>query len=149
MLDYAGDLRVDLPHRRLDILAAVSRQFSTGVALLRSLRDAHRLGTIVICALGTNGPISGMEIGQLAQVVAGAERVVIVNVHVDRPWQAEVNGELRLGAARIPHAVLVNWAKLADEHPGWLYSDGTHLPIDGTGAAALARAIARAATLPS
>jgi hypothetical protein len=53
-----------------------------------------------------------------------------------------VNQVLTSGAAQYPHAVLADWASLADQNPEWLYSDGTHLPIDGPGAQALAALIA-------
>jgi hypothetical protein len=68
--------------------------------------------------------------------------VVFVTVHVDRPWQTQVNGVLASGVARYPKTVLADWNSLATEHPEWFYSDGTHLPIDGVGAQALAALIA-------
>ena len=38
--------------------------------------------------------------------------------------------------------MLADWQGLAAQHPEWFYSDGTHLPIDGPGAQALAALIA-------
>jgi len=46
---------------------------------------------------------------------------------------------------RYPRAVLADWNTLATQNPSWVYSDGTHLPIDGQGAQALATLIAQKA----
>ena len=68
--------------------------------------------------------------------------MVFVTVHVDRQWQDQVNGVLARGVTRYPNTALADWASLATQHPEWFYSDGTHLPIDGAGAQALAAVIA-------
>jgi hypothetical protein len=65
-----------------------------------------------------------------------------VNVVVGQDWQDEVNGVLAAGVARYPNAVLADWASLEAANPGWVYADGTHLPIDGPGAQALAALVA-------
>jgi hypothetical protein len=74
----------------------------------------------------------------MMQVLNGASRVVFVNTHVDRPWQDPNNAVLANGARRFPNVVVADWATLAAQNPGWFGSDGTHLPIDGAGAMALA-----------
>ncbi|MCU1489637.1 MAG: acetyltransferase [Acidimicrobiaceae bacterium] len=145
MLDYAAALQGDLPGA-LDVEAAVSRQWSAGIALVRSLRAEDRLGATVVVALGTNGPISAQSMADMASALQGASRVVLVTVHVDQPWQSQVNAQLAAGARTIPRAVIADWARLASLHPGWLYPDGTHLPIGGPGARALAGLVARAVT---
>ena len=144
MLDYGTDLVHDLPRYHVVVDAAVSRQFGAGIALAQQLRAEGQLGAVVVVALGTNGPVSPAEMSQMIGAVKGAARIVFVTVHVDRPWQAEVNAELRAAAAATPHAVLANWTSLANRHPGWFYSDGTHLPIGGPGAQALATVVSHA-----
>jgi hypothetical protein len=71
-----------------------------------------------------------------------ASRVVFVTVHVDRPWQDQVNSVLVAGVARYRTTVLADWQGLAAQNPQWFYADGTHLPIGGPGAQALADLIA-------
>ena len=141
MIDYESPLEKDLPEVVVD--AQVSRQFSTGIGVARALRAAHHLGSRVIVDLGTNGTVTATEFAEMLAALRGATRIVFVTVHVDQPWQAEVNAELRAGVAAHPKVTrLADWAALAAEHPGWFYSDGTHLPIGGPGAAALAALVA-------
>jgi hypothetical protein len=60
-----------------------------------------------------------------------------------------VNAELRAGVAANPKETrLADWATLAAHHPGWFYSDGTHLPLYGPGAKALAGLVAAAVKAP-
>jgi hypothetical protein len=68
--------------------------------------------------------------------------LVFVNIHVDQPWQDPNNAVLAAGVEHYPNTVLADWNDLAGQNPGWLNSDGTHLPIDGPGAQALASLVA-------
>jgi hypothetical protein len=140
MLDYQGALEADIPG--VDVEAAVSRQWATGEQVLQQLRAQGRLGAVVIVALGTNGPISSADFDAMMSTVAGASRVIFVNIVVDRPWQDPNNQVLASGVARYPNAAIADWASLESQHLDWVYSDGTHLPIGGTGAQALAALIA-------
>ncbi|HEY1650891.1 MAG TPA: hypothetical protein VGG09_03320 [Acidimicrobiales bacterium] len=136
MLDYQDALETDLPGADVD--AAVSRQWSDGEQILEELKASGQLGAEVIVALGTNGPITDSDFDTMMQTLDGASRVVFVNTHVDRPWQDPNNAVLANGAARFPNVVIADWATLAAQNPDWFGSDGTHLPIDGPGADALA-----------
>jgi hypothetical protein len=136
MLDYQSALQTDIPGITVD--AAVSRQWSDGVQILEELKASGQLGAEVIVALGSNGPVTDSDLDAMMQVLSGASRVVFVNTHVDRPWQDPNNAVLASGATRYPHVVVADWATLAAQNPDWFGSDGTHLPIDGAGAMALA-----------
>jgi hypothetical protein len=140
MLDYAQLLSQELPGVQVE--AAVGQQWSAGEALLAQLKAAGQLGAVVIVGLGTNGPVTTADFDQMMSVLSGASRVVFVNVHVDRTWQGTNNAVIAAGVSRYPNAVLADWFSLANANPSWLYSDGTHLPIDGTGAHALAALVA-------
>jgi hypothetical protein len=140
MLDYQTALEQDVPGVTVD--ASVSRQWSAGETLLQQLKASGQLGAVVIIGLGTNGPISTTDFNTMMSLLSGASRVVFVNVHVDRTWQDPNNTVLAAGVARYPNAVLVDWNTLASQNPGWLYSTATHLPINGTGAQALAALVA-------
>jgi hypothetical protein len=145
MIDYEAPLEHDLAGVVVD--ADVSRQFSTGISVVAQLRAQHRLGTRVVIDLGTNGTVTTAEFRQMLAMLRGVRRVVFVTVHVDRPWQGEVNAVLRAGVAAHPkQARLADWAALAARHPGWFYGDGTHLPIGGPGAVALAALVTAAVT---
>lgn len=143
MIDYEGALAEDIPGVR--VTAAVSRWWTTGESILRQLKSENSLGAVVIVGLGTNGPVSSAQFDAMMNVLSGASRVVFVNNRVDRTWQDSNNAVLAQGVANYPRAVLVNWYALAVQHPGWLYTTQTHLPIDGPGARALAALVASAA----
>lgn len=143
MLDYQTPLQQAVPG--INVEAAVSRQWSDGETILQQLKAAGQLGAVVIVGLGTNGPITDADFDAMMTTLSGASRVVFVTVHVDRPWQDPNNGVLAAGVRRYPRAVLADWNTLATQNPSWVYSDGTHLPIDGQGAQALATLIAQKA----
>lgn len=143
MLDYSALLAADLSHAA--VKAAVGRQWRSGIALVRRLRATGSLGATVVVALGTNGPVTAADLTSMMAALSGARRIVLVTVHVDQPWQAEVNAVLRTGARRYRDVVVADWSALATRHPGWFYADRTHLPIGGPGARALAALVARAA----
>lgn len=140
MLDAQRDLEEDIPG--IQVHAAVSRQWVDGEGLLTQLKAAAELGAVVVVALGTNGPITSSDFAQMMMILSGASRIVFVTVHVDRPWQDQVNQVLEIGAEAYPRVVIANWYFLGSENPSWFASDGTHLPIDGPGAKALAQLIA-------
>ena len=140
MLDYQDPLKSSIPG--INVNASVSRQWSDGESLLQALKTEGQLGADVIVGLGTNGPITDSDFDNMMSILGGASRVVFVNVHVDRPWQDPNNAVLANGATRYPNVVVADWATLAAQNPQWFGEDGTHLAIDGPGAAALASLIA-------
>jgi hypothetical protein len=144
MLDYQEPLQTSIAG--INVTASVSRQWSDGEAILRTLKADGLLGADVIVALGTNGPITDTDFDDMMSILGGASRVVFVNVHVDRPWQDPNNAVLASGAARYPNVVIADWATLAAQNPQWFGADGTHLAIDGPGADALASLIASTLT---
>jgi lysophospholipase L1-like esterase len=60
-----------------------------------------------------------------------AQRVVLVNTHVPRPWQQEVNDTIADVAQTYPNAVLVDWATASANDPQYFYPDGVHLNPEG------------------
>ncbi len=140
MLDYQTDLKWDIPG--VNVQASVGQQWTTGLALLQQAKSANQLGAVVIVGLGTNGPITTAQFDSMMSVLSGASRVVFVNVFVDRGWQDPNNAVLATGVHKYPNAVIADWYTLASQNPSWLYSTGTHLPIGGPGAQALAAMVA-------
>jgi hypothetical protein len=140
MIDYQGSLQAFIPG--VVVTATVGRQWGEGEQIVQFLKAADALGAEVVVGLGTNGPITDADFDAMMASLRGASRVVFVNLHVDRPWQDPNNAVLARGVARYPNAVLVDWASLAAQNPGWFGGDGTHLAIDGPGANALAFLVA-------
>jgi hypothetical protein len=140
MIDAQGALATDVPGIQID--AGVSRQWGAGETLVAAARARGISGDIVVF-LGTNGPIATADFDAMMQAAQGARRVVFVTVHVPRQWQDPNNVILVAGVARYPNAVLADWNALSSAHPEWFYAaDGTHMPIGGPGAQALAALIA-------
>jgi len=126
MLGGAEALRGRVPGVEVD--AAVSRQFGTGIDILRSRRDSGQLPGTIVVHLGTNGSIGGESCDALMDVLAG-RRVVLVTLHVPRSWEAGNNAVLRDCAVR-HGAGIADWKSIADR-PGQLAGDGYHLTADG------------------
>lgn len=140
MIDAQQTLQGCIPNMQIN--ATVSRQWSDGESIVRQVMSAAAPPSVVVVDLGTNGPVTDTEFDAMMSALSGATRVVFVTVHVDRPWQDQVNSVLANGVSRYRNAVLADWEKLATVHPEWFYTDGTHLPIGGPGAQALAGLIA-------
>ena len=139
MLDIQPYLTIDIPGARVDGL--VSRQFETGIGVIRADRADGTLGNVLIVELGTNGTVTPADFDALMQAAAGVRRVVIVNVDVPRPWEQGDNAVLAAGVARYPGvAVLADWYSLSSDHPDWFTPDQVHL--EPAGARALADLVA-------
>jgi hypothetical protein len=129
---------------KLRVNAVVSRQFSTGLQIVEHLRRTHRLTSRFVVFLGTNGPIVPSQFVQMLHELDICKRIVLVTLWVPtRGWMRPNNDLIRTGPRRSKHVVIADWTALARKHPGWFYADRVHLPIDGPGANALARLIAR------
>lgn len=142
LIDAQGPLEADIPGAVVD--GAVSRQWVDGESVLSAAKAAGQLGAVVVIELGTNGPITSADMAAMMGIVSGASRVVLVTNHVPDWWQDPNNALMRAAAAQYPRVVVADWEALGAANPQWFYSDGTHLPIGGPGAQALARLIADA-----
>jgi lysophospholipase L1-like esterase len=107
--------------------AAESRQYTAGVDEVQALKDQGLLGDRVVVHLGTNGEIDPAQFERLMGILAGAKRVVIVNVKAPRPWEAPDNDTLANEVKKYKNTVLVDWNKIGNDNPGWFYNDGIHL----------------------
>jgi peptidoglycan/LPS O-acetylase OafA/YrhL len=129
MLASAPELAQAMPG--IYINAKVSRAMIAGVSIVDQLARAGRLRRVVIVGLGTNGPVTADQIGQLRKAV-GDRWLVLVNTFVPRSWEHEVNSTLASAASRYPNVLLVNWHAAIEHHQGLLWSDDIHpQPIGG------------------
>ena len=102
----------------------VCRQMSQGLSLLRA-RDG-RLPHLVVLALGTNGEVTPEQIDTALSILGPRRILVLVTPYGSvAPSSPAV---IRAAAASHPgRIVLLDWDRLAAEHPDWLASDGVHL----------------------
>jgi peptidoglycan/LPS O-acetylase OafA/YrhL len=110
----------------IDVDAMVGRQFVAGLADVSARLGNGHLGQEVIVGLGTNGPIAPTQFDAMLQLLRG-RRVVVVNVHVARPWESEVNTVFAAGVQRWPNVTLVDWYTFSLSHPELFTGDGIHL----------------------
>ena len=123
------------------VYAKVSRQLWDAYGVLDALESGGQLGSIVVVALGTNGPFS-VEDGQGIVDRIGPDRQIywVTAYGTYLSWQEQSNSSIRAIAAQNPNVTVIDWAAAAAQNPGWLYSDGIHLQGDGQAAyAALIR----------
>jgi hypothetical protein len=110
--------------------AAVSRQVSQGIGILRSRADSGLLGDVVVVHLGNNGYFSQGQMEEIMSILSGVDRVVFVTVKVPRDWEGANNGVIQ-SAAAYPNAVVVDWHATGAENPGFFWDDGFHLRPHG------------------
>jgi hypothetical protein len=123
MLGASAALVQQFPGIAID--AEVGRQFVEGVSILHALSNAGSIPGTVIVHLGTNGTVSAARCDEMMGLLAG-KRVVIVNVHVPRPWESP-NNEVLTACAERHGAVVVDWHTNAIG----LAPDGYHLGVSG------------------
>jgi hypothetical protein len=102
----------------------VCRQMSQGLTILKE--RAGRLPHLVVLALGTNGEVTPQQIETALAVLGPGRVLVLVTPHGSvLPSTPRV---IRSAAAANPQRiVLLDWDRLAAEHPDWLAPDGVHL----------------------
>src|SRR5205085_1956739 len=82
MLAAAAQLRAVLPGSYID--AQVSRQMSQGIEVARELASRGELRPILVVGLGTNGPITMRQVGELRAVAGPRCALVLVTAFVPR-----------------------------------------------------------------
>ena len=129
MLGAANTLATTVGNIEVD--AAVGRQVSTAIDLLRSYRDGGRLGEVVVVHMGNNGTFTSGQFDQMMEVLAGVRRVVFVNLKESRSWEGSNNTVLSEGVARYSNTVLVDWHAASVDRPDFFWDDGIHLRPEG------------------
>jgi len=129
MLGAANTLAPTIGNIEVD--AAVGRQVSAAIDLLRAYRDAGSLGEVVVVHMGNNGTFTSGQFDQMMEVLASVRRVVFVNLKVPRDWEGPNNTVLVEGVARYSNAVLVDWHTASVDRPDFFWDDGIHLRPEG------------------
>ena len=126
------DLHAKVATQATDVLAAIDRQVSSG-----QLRDT------VLLHVGNNGIVTEEQLRAMLTQLAGAEKVVLVNVRVPRAWMSPNNALIASVARDFPNVTIADWAKASEDHRDYMVKDGVHLT--GKGAAVYTRVLAEAA----
>jgi len=129
MLGSASGLQATIDGIEID--AAISRQASAAIEILRSRLASGALGDVVVVHIGNNGTISAGQFDEMMSLLSGVPRVVVVDVKVPRAWEGPNNAVLTDGVARFPNAVLVDWNAASRGRPELFWDDGIHLRPEG------------------
>lgn len=112
---------------RILVDAAIGRQVKDGLMVLQGYKDRGTFPQIsaLVIHLGTNGAMSDDLFNQLAMIVDGVPRVVLLNVRVPKSWEGQSNAAINGGVTRFSTMRLADWhaESLA---PGVLENDGVH-----------------------
>jgi hypothetical protein len=119
--------RHELRARGFNVNATRSRQFSDGVAVVRSRKRHGVLPRKIVVHLGNNGYVYRGACDDLVRAAGSRRRVFLVTVKVPRFWRKTNNRRLRRCARHHANASLIDWYRYAKGHPGWFYDDGFHL----------------------
>jgi hypothetical protein len=129
LIDGSVALKQECPST--ETYAVIGWQAKAVFAELDALRAANHLGATVVIATGTNGLVSPKELDAVLTSLADRQRVVLVNDHMDRAWQAPNNALFPEAAKAHPNVVVADWNAAATAHPEWLTQDGVHLTPAG------------------
>jgi peptidoglycan/LPS O-acetylase OafA/YrhL len=138
MLGCSSALRTEL-HGRVLVDAVVGRQVEQAVSRIEHYRHSKAgLPPAVVVQVGDNGPTWYQDLVRLRRVLRGVQRVVLVNVRVDRSWENQV--DLQLGSfARVwPQARIADWYghskdnELSDGVHPWPYACTTYAQVIAT-----------------
>lgn len=122
--------------------AVVGRQAWDTLGDVAAAQQAKSLAPVVLIHTGNNGVISPKQLASTLAALADRTRVVVVNDHVDRPWQGPNNTTIAAMAGKYPNVVIVDWNAVASKNPGWFGPDGIH--VNGSGAKGYAALVAAA-----
>ena len=148
MLASAPQLQSALPGISID--AKVSRQVSTGLAIVQQLAASGDLRRVVVFALGTNGTFTAGEMHQLLTAIGPQRKLVLVNSYEARPWEAGNNRVIAAAARGHRNVVLANWFETIQHRTNLLYSDEVHPEPPGARLYAhVVKAAVRAAESPA
>ncbi|HSO03643.1 MAG TPA: acyltransferase family protein [Candidatus Limnocylindrales bacterium] len=126
------DLHAKVATQATDVLDAITSQVSSG-----QLRDT------VILHVGNNGIVTEEQLRGMLAALSGAQKVVLVNVRVPRPWMKPNNELISSVAPDYPNVTVADWAKASEENRDYMVKDGVHLT--SAGAEVYTRIIAEAA----
>jgi peptidoglycan/LPS O-acetylase OafA/YrhL len=116
-----------------EVYAVVGWQAKSVFDELDALHAAGHLGQTVVIETGTNGVVSSKELDAALKMLADRHKVIVVNNHMDRPWEPANNAMFPVVVRAHRNAVVGNWDALANTHPDWLTTDGVHLTPAGRG----------------
>ncbi|GGA44202.1 acyltransferase [Paenibacillus physcomitrellae] len=135
MLDIQDDLQTMYPDAVID--GKIGRQMVDVPAVLQRLAEEGQLRETVILELGTNGAFSNKQMQKVLALLKDANRILLVNTRVPRPWEATVNQALDKISSTDTRIQIIDWYQASDGQTSYFEQDGVHLKPEGAAAYAL------------
>lgn len=129
MLGAASELSAVMGNVEVD--AEVSRQMGSMIDILRWRAANGLLPDTVVVHIGNNGYFAPGQFDEMMQILAAVRKVIVVNLHVQRPWEEPNNATIAEGIGRYPNAVLLDWSAASAGRYDLFWDDGVHLRPEG------------------
>ncbi|MEH7305842.1 acyltransferase family protein [Neobacillus drentensis] len=129
LLDVAPYLTEYFPSINMD--GKVGRQMSQAVDVVKKMKKEGTLGDTVIIELGTNGPFNMNQLISMIELIGNDRKIIFINTRVQRPWETEVNNNLKEVTEKYSNTTPVNWYAASAGHNEYFSSDGVHLNAKG------------------
>lgn len=121
-----------LTERGITVDALKSRPFRQALEISNYVKSIGRLGEFVIIHLGTNGPVDQETLDEIMVPLKDVDIVLMVTAHVPtRKWQDPNNELIRAMPNAYGNVRVLDWFKVAEAHPEFLYGDKVHLNNEG------------------
>lgn len=114
--------------------AARDRQLFAGKEVYLHYADQHIVGSVVIFALGTNGPATDEQIDDLVAATGSNRQVFFITTRSPRSWVDATNDSLARAVQRHTNVHLIDWYAKSENHDDYFDGDGTHLNEEGVAA---------------
>jgi peptidoglycan/LPS O-acetylase OafA/YrhL len=111
--------------------AAVGRQASQGLKVVKQWHSNSDQAATVLVHLGTNGYINEAQFRDLLRELADRKSVIVINVHADRRWTAPNNEIIERMTHEFPNIHLIDWNAVSSQRPEYFVKDGIHLTRKG------------------
>lgn len=130
--------------------ASVSRSMYSAPGVVQAHAAAGTLRSVVVIALGTNGPIERSTLEEVRRIIGPGRELVVVNAQAPRGWIPGVNAELSSFALVYRNVELANWHDAIQPFLHEMARDQVHFGPIGAGifTAAVSDAVDRLAALP-
>jgi len=121
-----------LTRRGITVDAVKSRPYRQALEIANFMKSVNRLGSVVIIHLGTNNTVDEKTLDEIMVPLSDVPLVLFVTVHVPSEARQNTNNrrinELPL---RYENVKVFDWFSIAKAHPEYLYSDKTHIRVEG------------------
>lgn len=121
-------------YERIELInARVGRQIGELIEVAQTDQQFVKNSPVVL-NLGNNNRLMESDVVSMMEIVRNQPKIIVVNTAVPRSWKDENNQIISSVVSRYPNTVLIDWAKISENHPEYFATDGVHLNPPGVNA---------------